>query len=217
MLSSEPTSIALRRLTAGILYQPVSLDRGALASFYAQASTVFEFTTFNLLPDGGRMALGPAGQEDDLIIQPTRAQVNMSLGAPWEAVVQRAMGQVDAARQFLRLKQFVAFGVKIVGSFPLGEPSASFLEHRLVRSDAPLDRLGLGRVGTGFRFNFRRDENIWDVRLEPLFQDVSQIYVEVDAQKTQPFNDLRPAQEWLEGVERYVNRELLDFLRNLPS
>jgi hypothetical protein len=55
------------------------------------------------------------------------------------------------------------------------------------------------------------------VRLEPLFQDVSQIYVDVDAQKTQPFSDLRQAQDWLEGVDRYINRELLDFLRNLPS
>ena len=217
MLSSEPTAITLRRLTAGILYQPVGVDRQSLANFYAQASTVFEFTGFNLLPDGGRMSLGAAGAEDDLIIQPTRAQVNMNLGAPWEAVVQRAMGQFDAVRQFLRLNQYVAFGVKIVGSFALGEPSASFLEHRLIRSDAPLDRLGLGRVGTGFRVNFRRDDNIWDIRMEPLFQDVSQIYVEVDAQKTQGFSDLRDAQSWLEGVERYINRELLDFLRNLPS
>jgi hypothetical protein len=217
MLSSEPTSITLRRLTAGILYAPVALDRAALANFYAQASTVFEFSTFSLLPDGGRMALGPAGAEDDLIIQPTRTQVNMGLGAPFEAVTQRAIAQFDAVRQFLRLKEYHAFGVKVVGSFALGEPSASFLEHRLVRSDAPLERLGLGRVGTGFRFNFRRDDNVWDVRLEPLFQDVSQIYVDVDAQKTKPFTDLRDAQAWLEEVDRYLNRELPDFLRNLPS
>jgi hypothetical protein len=212
MLSPEPNAIQLTRMTAGILYPPTPIDRQGLANFYAQASTVFEFSTFNLLPDGGRMAVA----EDDLVIQPARAQVNMNLGAPFEAVTQRAMAQFDAVRQFLNIKQYQAFGVKILGSFPLGEPSASFLEHRLIRSDAPLDRLGLGRVGTGFRFNFQRD-GVWDVRVEPFFKDVSQIYVEVDAQKTDPFTDLKDAAAWMENVERYCRREVVDFLQNLPS
>jgi len=212
MLQPETNSIQLTRMTAGILYPPVPIDRQGLANFYAQASTVFEFSTFNILPNGGRMAVG----DDDLIIEPARAQVNMNLGAPFEAVVQRAMAQFDAVRQFLNIKQYQAFGVKIIGSFPLGEPSASFLENRLVRSDAPLDRLGLGRVGTGFRFNFQRD-GVWDVRLEPFFKDVSQIYVEVDAQKTEGFTDLKDAAAWMEGVDRYCHREVVDFLQNLPS
>jgi hypothetical protein len=216
MLTPEPNNIHLARMTAGILYQPVAIDRQALANLYAQASTVFEFTTFNLLPDGGRMAVSAAPDADDLIIQANRAQVNMNLGAPIEAVVQRAMAQFDAVRQFLRLQQYQAFGVKMIGTFALGESCADFLEHRLIRPDAPLDRLGLGRVGTGFRFNFQR-EGVWDVRVEPFFRDVSQIYVEVDAQKNEPFNDLKAAQEWMEGVERYCRRELLDFLQNLPA
>jgi hypothetical protein len=208
--------LVFRRLTAGILYPPVHVDRQALTGFYAQASSTFEFSTFNLLPDGGRMALGPAGNEDDLIIQPTRAQVNMNMGAPFEAVKQRAMAQFDAVRQFLRLGQFQAFGVKIIGSFSLGEPSPKFLQNRLIRDDAPLDRLGHGIVGTGFRFNFQRN-GIWDVRLEPLLVDVSQIYVDVDAQKTEPFANLKEADDWMEQVELYCRREVVDFLRNLPS
>lgn len=216
MLSPEPHSIHLARMTAGILYQPVTIDRQALANLYAQASSVFEFTTFNLLPDGGRMAVSAAPDSDDLVIQVNRAQVNMNLGAPIEAIVQRAMAQFDAVRQFLRLQQYQAFGVKMLGTFALGEPGPDFLENRLIRADAPLDRLGIGRVGSGFRFNFQRD-GVWDVRIEPFFRDVSQIYVEVDAQKNEPFGDLKDAQEWMEGVERYCRRELLDFLRNLPA
>ncbi|HOC32065.1 MAG: hypothetical protein GYA63_07535 [Armatimonadetes bacterium] len=212
MLESNNTGIVLQRLTAGILYQPVNLERQALANFYAQASTTFDFGVFNLLPDGGRMAVG----QDDLIIQPTRTQVNMAIPAPFEAVAQRAMAQFDAVRQFLRLQQFNAFGVKLIGVFPLGEPSPDYLENRLIRRDNPLDRLGLGRVGTGFRFHFER-EGIWDVRIEPLFSDLSQIFVDVDAQKTEPFRDLRDAHTWMEGVERYIQREVVDFLRNLPA
>lgn len=212
MLQPETNAIQLSRLTAGVIFPPAQIDRQGLANFYAQASTVFEFSTFNILPNGGRMAVG----DDDLIIEPARAQVNMTLGAPFEAVVQRAMAQFDAVRQFLNIKQFQAFGVKILGTFPMGEPSATFLENRLIRNDAPLDRLGLGRVGTGFRFNFQRD-GVWDVRLEPLFKDVSQIYVEVDAQKTDAFTDLKDAAAWMEGVDRYCRREVVDFLQNLPS
>ncbi|HEY3268215.1 MAG TPA: hypothetical protein VGM37_14935 [Armatimonadota bacterium] len=218
MLPETPNSIVLQRLTAGIIFPPVGIDRQALANFYAQASAPFEFTQFNLLPDGARLAVSGAPESDDLIIQPSRAQVNMALppGVAYEAVVGRAMAQFDAARQFLRLSQYQAFGVKIVGAFSLGEACADFLEHRLIRQDAPLDRLGLGRVGTGFRFNFHR-EGVWDVRIEPFFRDVSQIYVEVDAQKTDPFNDLKAAQSWMEDVERYFRRELLDFLQSLPA
>lgn len=216
MLSPEPQTIHLARLTAGILYNPMPIDRQALANLYAQASTVFEFTTFNLLPDGGRMAVTAAPDSDDLVIQANRAQVNMNLGAPMEAVIQRAMAQFDAVRQFLRLQQYQAFGVKVIGTFALGESCADFLENRLIRSDAPLERLGLGRVGTGFRFNFERD-GVWDVRVEPFFRDVSQIYIEVDAQKNTPFTELKEAQEWMESVERYSRRELMDFLQNLPA
>lgn len=203
-------------MTAGLLYPPASIDRQALANFYAQASGVFEFTAFNLLPDGAQMAVAPHPDADNLIIQPQRSQINMALGAPFEAVRQRAAAQFDAVRQFLRLGQFQAFGVKIMGAFALGEPGAAYLEHRLVRQDAPLDRLGLGRVGTGFRFNFQRD-GVWDVRLEPLFRDVSQIFVEVDAQRTEPFSDLKVADAWMEEVERYCRREVVDFLQNLPA
>ena len=200
-------------MTAGILYPPAPVDRQSLANFYAQASSVFEFATFNLHNAGGRMAVA----EDDLIIEPNRAQVNMNLAAaPFEAVTQRAIAQFDAVRQAFNIKEFQAFGVKILASFPLGEPSAMFMENRLIRPDAPLDRLGLGRVGTGFRFNFQRD-GVWDVRLEPFFRDVSQIYVEVDAQKTEGFTDLKEAAAWMENVERYCRREIVDFLQNLPS
>lgn len=203
-------------MTAGILYNPVNTDRAMLANFYAQASEVFQFDTFNLMPNGGRMAVGPQPEADDLIIEPNRAQVNMNIVAPFEAVRQRAVAQFDAVRQLLRLNSYLAFGVKLVGSFALGEPGADFLENRLVRSDAPLDRLGVGRVGTGFRFNFQRD-GIWDVRLEPLFQDVSQIFVDIDAQRTEPFTDLAVADDWMAHVEQYTRREVSDFLHSLPA
>jgi hypothetical protein len=207
--------LTLRRLTAGILYNRVNLDRQALANFYAQASTAFDFTTFNLLPDGGRMAVG----EDDLIIQPERTQVNMNMaGVPFEAVRQRAVAQFDAVRQFLRVPQWQAFGVKIVGNYPLGEASPAYLQNRLIRPEAELDRLGSGLVGTGFRFNLQNDATgIWDIRLEPLFSDVSHIYIDIDAQKTQPFSDLSEADDWLEKVERYCRREVVDFIQNLPA
>jgi hypothetical protein len=213
MIPDSAPALQLRRLTAGLLYPPMPLDRGALANFYAQASTVFDFTGFNLLPDGGRMAVG----EDDLIIQNTRTQVNMGMAAPWEQVKTRAMAQFDAVRQFLRPPQFQAVGVKIIGFYNLGEPSGDYLMHRLIRPDADIDRLGQGLVGVGLRFNFRRGAGVWDVRIEPFFQDVSHIYIEVDAQRLEPFSDLKVADAWMDEVERFVNRETMDFIQNLPA
>lgn len=215
-MQPEPNALQLARMTTGVLFQPMALDRSALANFYAQASTAFEFTMFNLLPDGGRMAASAAPDADDLIIQPNRMQVNMNLNAPFDVLVDRVSAQFDAVRQFFRPQQFLAIGTKIIGSFELGERCADFLENRLLRPDAPLDLLGLGRIGTGFRFHFQRD-GVWDVRVEPLFSDVSRIYTEVDAQSMEPFQDLRFAREWMEGAERYCQRELLDFIRSLPS
>jgi hypothetical protein len=39
----------------------------------------------------------------------------------------------------------------------------------------------------------------------------------VDAQKTDAFTDLKDAAAWMENVDRYCRREILDFLTNLPS
>ena len=115
------------------------------------------------------------------------------------------------------IQQFLTFGVKLTSFLPLFEPNASaeFLESRAlaIRPDQ-WDLLGPGRKGTGLRIVLHQD-GVHELRIEPFFNDLSQLYVELDVQHPQPFSGLEGVEAKMDAAYDYMFGKVKDFLASL--
>jgi len=203
--------LTCRRVTSGILYPPSSLQKGDLTRLYAEINERYEYGTFHFLPDGARMAQ----LEDELLIQQTRIQVNEAVQVHFEMAKEKTLDLFQIITTRLGLRQFLAFGTKIIATLPADGAMAAttFIERSMLKiTEEQFGYLGPGRRGTGIRMNFQKEGSIYDLRIEPFFADLSQIYIELDAQFPQPFNDLSGIEGKMDKVYGYLFGEVRDFL-----
>ncbi len=205
----NPELISCRRLTAGLIYPPVALQNANLNRLYAEITEIFPYQNLQHLPDGIRMA----NQENDCFIQQTRIQVNESV-MHFQASKEKALEIFRIAAQWLGIQQFLTFGVKLTAFLPFDAPeeSVSFVERNLVRvSDAQWDLLGPGRRGTGLRIVLHQD-GIHELKIEPFFNDPSQLYIELDVQHPEPFADLSGIEAKMDAAYSYIFGPVKHFL-----
>ncbi len=203
--------LACRRLTAGVVYQPYQLQQQQVNRIYADITERYPFQTLQHLPDGARMA-NPAG---DFFIQTTRLQVNDNVDY-FQSSKQRAADLFRMAQERLNIPQFVTFGVKLTAFLPLeGKDSARLLEDSALASIKDnMEILGPGRKGVGLRFVLHQD-GVHELKIEPFFNDLSQLYVELDVQHPNPFTDLSVVEPKMDAAYDYLFREVQGFLETL--
>jgi hypothetical protein len=203
-----------RRLTAGVLYPPADLPRTQLTKLYAAISEKYpEYQTFSALPDGAILA-GTAG---NCIIQAGRLQLNEDFGV-FQVTKEKFVDVMRVVTERLGISQFVQFGVKIAATAPMRSPmqAGQFLEEALLKlSGDQLDRLGTKRAGAGLRAFVERDGATCTLQIEPLFQDQSHVFLEVDAQYADPFTKLDDIEAKIQRVYDYVFTDVKGFIGEL--
>jgi hypothetical protein len=60
-----------------------------------------------------------------------------------------------------------------------------------------------------------RSDGAYDLRIEPFFTDLSQLYVELDVQYPEPFSGLIPVEERMNRAYRFLNEDVRELLRQL--
>lgn len=200
-----------RRFTGGIVFPPIALQRNDLTRLYSEITERYDYSSFAFLPDGARMA----HLEDELIIQPSRVQITETVPVHFNITKEKALDLYRRIAERLGIRQYLAFGTKLIAFQPADGPfsSATFIEKNVLKIDpAQLDLLGDGRRGTGMRANFHKDQAIYELRIEPFFMDLSQIYIELDAQFPQPFTDLSGLEPLMDKAYGYLFKEVREFL-----
>ncbi len=200
--------LTCRRMTVGLVYPVYPLQPTQVNRLYADITERYPFQSLQHLPDGARMA-NPNG---DFFVQTTRMQVNGDVDY-FHSFKERAADLFRLSQERLQIPEFSTFGVKLTAFLPVpsGSTASAVLEKSMVASGADLDLLGTGRKGVGFRFVLHRD-GIHEVKIEPFFSDLSQIYVEVDVQHPNPFKNLDDIEPRMEAVYNYLFGEIRDFL-----
>lgn len=203
--------LACRRLTAGVVYPPYQLQQQQVNRIYADITERYPFQTLQHLPDGARMA-NPAG---DFFIQTTRMQVNDNVDY-FQSSKERTVDLFRMAQERLSIPQFVTFGVKLTAFLPIeGADSARIIESTALASIKDnMEILGPGRKGVGLRFVLHQD-GVHELKIEPFFNDLSQLYVELDVQHPTPFNDLGMVEPKMDAAYDYLFREVQGFLETL--
>jgi len=204
--------LTVRRFTAGVIYPPITLTRNDLTFLFDWISQRFDYNTLSLLPDGARIAQG----ENEIYIQNARTQVNEAVATHFHMVKERATRIFETVMEQLRVTQFQVFGVKLIAFQPANGSAAALLEDRLLAATpAQLAILGAGRRGTGFRLNFLKDNANYDLRIEPYFADLSQIFVELDVNYQVPMASLQEMGPRMDRVYEYLFGEVRQFLASL--
>jgi len=205
----NPELLTCQRLTAGLLYPPIGLQPVTVNRLYAIISERYPYQTLTHLPDGARMA-NPQG---DCFIQQTRVQVNEQV-THFQTAKEKALDIFKVVQDNLEIPQFLTFGVKLVAFAPLGKPGAatSFVEGTMLGGlGNRLDMLGEGRQGVGLRIVLHRD-GIHELKIEPFFNDTSQLYVELDVQHPDPFAGLEGLEAKFDSAYNYLFGEVKAFL-----
>lgn len=204
--------LTCRRMTAGVVFAPYALQQQQVNRIYADVTERFPYQTLQHLPDGARMA-NPTG---DFFIQTTRLQVNENVDY-FQSTKEKTVALFEIAQAKLEIPQFMTFGVKLTAFLPMpeGQNAAEVLERAALGSiKNNIELLGPGRKGVGLRFVLHQD-GVHELKIEPFFSDVSQLYVELDVQHPNPFNELSVVEPRMDAAYDYLFREVQGFLETL--
>ncbi|MCL5104576.1 MAG: hypothetical protein M1133_10770 [Armatimonadetes bacterium] len=201
-----------RRLTAGIVFPPYQLHQQQVNRIYADITERYPYQTLQHLPDGARMA-NPNG---DFFIQTTRMQTNEAVDY-FQSSKEKTLDLFNIAQDKLNITQFLTFGIKLTAFIPVdGKLNAA----QLIESTAlgaikdNIELLGPGRQGVGLRFVLHQD-GVHELKIEPFFGDLKQLYVELDVQHPAPFADLALIESRMDAAYDYLFREVSGFLETL--
>jgi len=203
--------LSCRRLTVGIVFPAYTLEHVQVNRIYADITERFPYQQMQHLPDGGRMS-NPNG---DFFIQTTRLQVNENIDY-FHSTKDKAIDLFGIAQSRLKIPQFTNFGIKLTAALPVeNKDAASTLEQSAFASiKSALDLLSPERKGTGLRVVIHK-EGIHEVKIEPLFSDISQIYIDLDVQYPQPFTDINSIGPKMGAAYDYLFGEIRAFLEAL--
>ena len=204
--------LTCRKLTAGLVYQPYQLQPQQVNQLYAEITGRYPFQTLQHLPDGARMA----NPTNDFFVQTTRMQVNENVDY-FQSSKEKALDLFQMAHGKLKIPQFMTFGIKLTAFLPLekGPDAVQLIERSALASiKDKMELLGPGRKGVGLRFVLHQD-GVHELKIEPFFNDPKQLYVELDVQHPNPFNDLSFIEPKMEAAYDYLFREVKGFIETL--
>jgi hypothetical protein len=208
----NPELLTCQRLTAGLIYPPLAIQPQNLNRLYALVTERYPYQALQHLPDGVRMS----NPDNDCFVQLGRVQVNENI-LYFQASKEKCLEIFQIVRDNLNIQQFLTFGIKLVAFLPLSRESeaADFLAERLFAvSPRQWDLLGGELKGAGVRIVLHRDA-IYELKIEPFFSDLSQLYVELDIQHPQPFDNLTSIADGIDAAYDYMFTDVRAFLTSL--
>lgn len=208
----NPELLTCRRLTAGLLFNPLPIQPSDLNRLYALITETYPYQTLQHLPDGIRMA----NAENDCFIQQTRIQINENVSY-FQVCKEKCLDIFGMAQEKLNIQQYLTFGVKLAAFLPLSDPDEAvrFVQSRALSiSSGQWSHLGPGLKGAGLRIVLHQ-EGIHELRIEPFFNDTSQLYVELDIQHPEPFVGLEGVEAKMDAAYNFMFGNVKDFLASL--
>ena len=208
----NPELLTCRRMTAGLLYPPLAIQSVDLNRLYAMITERYPYQTLQHLPDGIRMA----NPDSDCFVQQTRVQINENV-MYFQASKEKCMDIFGLVTEKLAVQQFLTFGIKLTCFLPMSKPNdaAEFLESTaLTIKPDQWELLGPGRKGAGLRVVLHQN-GVHELKIEPFFNDLTQLYVELDVQHPEPFSGLDSIEARMDSAYDFLFTNVKAFLGSL--
>lgn len=207
------------RLIAGLVPAPTRMppepfSKMQLTQLYSKINDRYDYGTFNFLPDGARIA---HREESQILVQTGLIQLNEGIPLDFVPIKQKFVDIMNMITESLRLSQFLTLGIKLICHLPGTQPirANELIETKFISIDEEgFKSLGDGRLGTGLRFHFNTPESYWDLRIEPLFWDLTKLYIEMDKHYKHPFSGLSTIEGGMQSVRDYIFSEVRSLLES---
>lgn len=207
------------RLVVGLIPAPTRVppepfSKTQLTQLYSKINDRYDYGTFNFLPDGARIA---HREESQILVQTGLIQLNEAVPLDFIPSKEKVVDIINMISGHLRLVQFLTLGVKLICELPGTQPikANELIETKFIAIDEDgFKLLGDGRLGTGLRFHFKTPESYWDLRVEPLFQDLTKLYIEMDRHYMQPFQSVNNVGNWIQLARNYIFSEVRNLLES---
>ena len=154
-----------------------------------------------------------SNQDSDCFVQVTRVQINENV-MYFQPSKEKCLDIFRVVQENLNIPQFTTFGIKLTAFLPTDGPmgAVEFVESKaLAVSSKQWNSLGQGRRGTGLRVVLHQD-GIYELKIEPFFNDPSQLYIELDIQHPEPFVGLDSIEGWMDAAYNYMFGNVKEFL-----
>jgi hypothetical protein len=220
----NPSSATIR-----IMFPALPLQKNTLTAFYSAIVKDDEgYTSFNLQPSGGARM----GKNDGSYIQLETDKVLVhdviqGLGAtvatePFAVAKERIAGVFKRVFAHISPQRF-GTNVKLIAHVETNQPDgavksigaalgANFAAEKVEY------HLGQKLTGIGLRISSKKEQPapfFCDLRVEPLFRDLSKIYVDLDVQYDGPTNTLADLEKQIDGVAAYLKGNVKELLSSL--
>ncbi len=215
--------------TVRLQYQHLPLQRNALTALYAAVVKDYDdYTTFNLLPQGGAKISRSDGSH--ILVENERMVIHdvvHDLGAtvalePFPLARERIAGLFKLVFAHATPQKF-ATAVKLIAHVETAAPDGAL---RVIGSALGPNfaaekieyHLGQKLTGVGVRIATTKGPpapGFYDLRVEPLFRDLSRIYVDLDVQLDGSTDKLAELELQVAGVGAYLKGNVKDLLAAL--
>jgi hypothetical protein len=151
--------------------------------------------------------------DSECLVQLGRMQINENV-MYFEASKEKCVDLFTRVSERFNIQQFMTFGIKLTAFLPMDSPNGAseFLqEFAFGLGQREWSLLGPGSRGAGMRVVLHQD-GIVDVKIEPFFNEPSQLYVEVDVQHPEPFSTLANVGPWMDQAYQFLFGNVKDFL-----
>jgi hypothetical protein len=137
--------LTCRRLTTALLYNPISFSRNDLALLFSSFSEKFDVSALVYLPDGARFSQG----DTEVLVQHGRTQITLAFHSHFPGLKEKVIEAFRLVAERFNIREFSAFGVKLIAFQPVEGSAADLLERNLLHESLEhLAILGPGRTGT---------------------------------------------------------------------
>ncbi len=215
----NPELLNPRRMTAGLLFPGRPFQAAEMNRLYATVTEQFPYQALQHLPNGVRMY----NAENDCIItmgsapgqnnpgEPGRLQINDGDILHFELTKEKALQIFEMVSENLSIQQFLTFGVKFTSFLPTEETNAAALMENSVFSGfkSELNQLSGERKGCGMRVVTHSNNGAYDLRIEPYFVDLTQLYIELDVQfGANPIASIDPVEGMMDSAYQFLNEDV---------
>jgi hypothetical protein len=197
-----------------IIYPPLqNLEKQSLVDFYSNISKIYEYPSFTLIPNGAQLS-HPNGSAlrllpDRVYLQDEDAQLDI------QHFVDKSRYVMDYMQNSMNISNILFQTVVIRSLWPCGPGISSrdiLMNNFFNFNDDDYATLGRPVGGAGIRLNLPGDKEILDIRIEPWFRNMNQLFIEIRGEFTNSDNKPSLQAERINKVYDYLFQDISRFV-----
>lgn len=197
-----------------IVYPPLtSLDKQMLTELYGQVNQRYNYVSFTLLGNGAQF-----NENGGSFCRIMNDRIHLSeenLQADIQIYKEKAVDIIKTFQAKTKVPIFLMQSITLRALWPCGtdQNASEMIQERFLKiGPEDIEKLERPFAGVGLRLNSPTQENVFDIKIEPWFRDLKQIFIELRGEFPQPIQTLDIAEKRIDQVYQYLFHQISRFI-----